>query len=241
MRIDKIYILALNVDQKIDKITEKLDRCGFEESTPYEILEGHDGWKQPVPADVKVWNGFGLGEKTDNPHWKLSAQPGEIGCALSHINAWKRIAEGEEERCLILEEDFVPLKPMSELPETNSDWPFVWDYLNIGRWVIDYSKDIRLDDVYCIPSRHYNMQSYILTKVGAQKLVDYKLEDNLFPNDEFITATYMEHPRPDIEAMFPIKTIKALGTHIDWFNQDESPSLVSTHSPQNQSDSRHAT
>ena len=40
-----------------------------------------------------------------------------------------------------------------------------------------------------------------------QKLVDYKLEDNLFPNDELITATYMQHPRPDIEAMFPVKTM----------------------------------
>lgn len=242
MRIDKVYILALDVDQqKINKILDKLDLCGFENNVGYEILDGHNGWTEPLPEGVTVYEGYGLGEATDNPHWKLPVQPGEIGCTLSHMNAWKRVANGEEERCLILEEDFQPLKPMSELPETNPDWPFVWDYLNIGRWVLDYSKDIRLDDVYCLTSRHYNMQSYILTKTGAQKLVDYKLEDRLFINDEFIAATYMKHPRPDIEALFPVKTITAIGTHIDWFDQDGSPTMVSSHSPQKQNDSRRAT
>ena len=242
MRIDKVYILALNVDQqKIDEIQSKLDACGFEDRVECEILVGHDGWNEPLPEGVTVYEGFGLGEATDNPHWKLPVQPGEIGCTLSHINAWKRIAEGGEERCLILEEDFVPLKPMSELPEPNPNWPFVWDFLNLGRWVLDYTKDIRIDSVYSFTSRHYNMQSYILTKAGAQKLVDYKLEERLFINDEFINATFMKHPRPDIEAMFPVKTITALGTHVDWFNQDHSPSLVSTHSPQGAPDSRHAT
>lgn len=242
MRIDKVYILALNVDQqKIDEIQSKLDACGFEGRVECEILPGHDGWNEPLPEGVTIYEGFGLGETTDNPHWKLPVQPGEIGCTISHINAWKRVAEGDEERCLILEEDFVPMRPLSELPEPNPDWPFVWDFLNLGRWVLDYTKDIRIDSVYSFTSRHYNMQSYILTKAGAQKLVDYKLEERLFINDEFINATFMKHPRPDIDAMFPVKTITALGTHVDWFNQDHSPSLVSTHSPQGAPDSRYTT
>ena len=92
MRIDKVYILVLGIDQpKVDKIQSKLDKCGFESRIECEILSGHNGWTQPIPEGVTVFNKFGLGEKTDNPHWKLPPQPGEIGCALSHINAWKRI------------------------------------------------------------------------------------------------------------------------------------------------------
>jgi len=233
MRIDKVYILALDLDQqKVDRIQSKLDKCGFENRIECEILPGHNGWTQPIPDGVTIWDNFGLGEATNNPHWKLPPQPGEIGCALSHINAWKRIAEGEEERCLILEEDFWSIKTLSELPEPNPNWPFTWDYCTLGRWVFDYDYDIKLDDVWCIPSQHYNMQSYVLTKLGAQKLVDYQLEKNLFINDEFITATYMKHRRADIEALYPVKTINAIATREDWFNQDGSPSRVSTHTPQ---------
>ena len=73
------------------------------------------------------------------------------------------------------------------------------------------------------------MHSYILTNIGAQKLVDYHLEKNLFINDEFITATYMKHRRPDIEKMYPVKTINALATHKDLFEQLDHKSMVSGH------------
>ena len=42
----------------------------------------------------------------------------------------------------------------------------------------------------------------------------------------------MKHSRPDIDELYPIKTINAIATHDDWFNQDGSPSRVSTHTPQ---------
>lgn len=238
MKIDKVYVLALNPDQtKTNTIVEKLNQCGFDGTVGYEILNGHDGWNEPVPENVIVYSDWGL-ESTDNPHWKLPVQPGEIGCTLSHINAWRHIANGIEERCLILEEDFIPIKPLSDLSEPNSNWPFIWDFCSLGRWVFNYSDDIKLDGDWCIPSRHYNMHAYILTKLGAQKLVDYQLEKRLFINDEFITATYMRHPRPDIEAMFPNKTITAIATHVDWFDQNSLPSTVSSHSPQKVPDSR---
>lgn len=232
MKIDKIYILALNLtEEKAARIKAKLDRCGFDGSVGYEILDGHDGRKDPLPEGCSVYQGWGLGENTWNKFWKLPVQPGEVGCALSHINAWKRIAAGDEQRVLILEEDFMiePGKSMLALPEPNENWPFVWDYINLGRWVFNHDHDIILDRTYCIPSLHYNMHAYILTKVGAQKLVDYDLEKNLIINDEFITATYMKHRREDIEAMFPVKTITALATHEMIFEQEDHVSAVSAH------------
>lgn len=230
MQIDKIYILAINLTQeKVNHIKEKLQQTQLESGVPYEILEGHNGWEQSIPEGTNVYDGWGLGDKTNYSNWKIPVQPGEVGCTLSHINVWKRIVAAEDERCLILEEDFVPEKPIKDLPEPNPDWPFVWDYLNIGRWAVDYSKDIRIDNVYCFTSRHYNTQSYILTKAGAQKFLDYELEKNIIPVDEFINATFIQHPRSDINMMFPVKNVVALGTHVDWFNQDGSPSMVSSH------------
>lgn len=237
MKIDKIYILALNPDQaRIDDIKRRLSDAEFDGTTPYEILYGHDGWNEPTPDWVTVYDGWKL--DTENPFWNLPVQPGEIGCTISHINAWKRAAEGEEERVLILEEDFIAEKRMMDLPEPDENWPFVWDYLTLGRWVFPSTKDIKIDDTFCIPGPHYNMQAYVLTKLGAQKLVDYKLEDNLFINDEFIMATYMQHARPDVNEIYPVKTINAIATHEDWFNQDGSSNKVSSHAPQWQPDAR---
>ena len=132
MRIDKIYILSLNPTQEtINKILSKLELIKLKQNIPYDIIEGHDGWNLPVPDGVHLWEGFGLGDKTDNEHWKLPMQPGEVGCALSHIKAWHRVATGDEERVLILEEDFTPIKPLSNLPEPNTWWPFQWDFCSL--------------------------------------------------------------------------------------------------------------
>ena len=151
MKVDKIYVLCLNPTQeRIDDIKKRLELCEFEESTSYDILPGHDGWNSPLPEWASIYEGWALGG--NNPFWKLPVQPGEVGCTLSHINAWKLAAEHGYKRTLILEEDFTPTKTMSSLPEPNPKWPLKWDYLSLGRWIFNIENDIRLDDTYCIPS-----------------------------------------------------------------------------------------
>ena len=39
----------------------------------------------------------------------------------------------------------------------------------------------------------------------------------------------MKHRREDIEALYPIKTISAIATNDDWFNQLDHKSMVSAH------------
>ena len=232
MKIDKIYILAINVTQdKIDSIKKRLDNCDFGTNIGYEILNGHDGRKDPMPEGAAVYEDWAKEPYTWNKFWQQPINKGEVGCALSHINAWHHVANGEEERCLVLEEDFFAVKSLYALPEVNSDLPIVWDYCALGRWIFNKDNDIILDETFCIPSLHYNMHAYILTKTGAQKLVDYQLEKNIIPSDEFITATYLNHRRQDIEDLFPVKTMSVIATREDWFNQssDGETSLVSKH------------
>lgn len=231
MKIDKIYVLAINhTQEKVNDIKDRLDQAGFEANTPFTILRGHNAYTDPTPEHVTVYEKWGISESW-NKFWQMPVQIGEVGCTLSHINAWKTIVDEGVERALILEEDFNPAKGklIKDLPEPDNKWPFIWDYLSLGRWTFQTGDDIKLNDTYCIPSLHYNMHAYILTNLGAQKLVDYQLEKNLFINDEFITATYMKHRRADIEALYPVKTINAIATHVDWFNQQEHKSMVSGH------------
>ncbi len=81
------------------------------------------------------------------------------------------MADEGVERAIILEEDFNPVKGklIKDLPEPDNKWPFIWDYLSLGRWTFQAGDDIKLNDTYCIPSLPYNLHAYILTKPGAQK------------------------------------------------------------------------
>ena len=234
MKIDKIYVLAINhTQEKINDIIKRLEASEFEPETDYSIITGHNAYTDKIPKGVTIYDKWGNPNHW-NKFWQMSVQTGEVGCALSHINGWNIIASEEGiERALILEEDFniIKGKAIKDLPEPNAEgrWPFVWDYLSLGRWQFNENDDIKIDDTYCIPALHYNMHSYILTKVGAQKLIDYHLHKNIIPVDEFITATYMKHRRGDVEALYPIKTISAIATNEDWFHQLAHKSMVSAH------------
>ncbi|NND23527.1 MAG: hypothetical protein HKN86_02425 [Acidimicrobiia bacterium] len=231
MKFDKIYILAINhTQEKIDSIVKKLSALETDGVTNYEILIGHNGWQEELPEGAKIYDNWGQPESW-NDFWKKDVQPGEVGCTLSHISAWNKIVEDGVSRALILEEDFVPKLPLLELPEPDESWPYKWDYLNLGRYIFNKENDIMINDAYCIPSLHYNMHAYVLTNLGAQKLVDYNLQKNIFINDEFITATYMNHRRSDIEELYPIKNINALATNKNWIGQNSNAetTMVSGH------------
>jgi|TARA_B100000768_G_C11203332_1_gene342723 GR25 family glycosyltransferase involved in LPS biosynthesis len=231
MKLDKIYILAIDhTPEKVESIKNKLETMGFDDDIPYEILHGHNGWKSELPTGHSVYKGWSQPESW-NDFWKMNVQPGEIGCTITHISAWNKIIEDNVSRALILEEDFILKKPFKDLEEPSENWPYKWDYLNIGRYAFEKDDDIILNDTYCIPALHYNMHSYVLTYVGAQKLISYNLEKNIIPVDEFITATYMNHRRWDIEEIFPVKLINALATNNNWIGQtsDAQSTTVSAH------------
>jgi len=231
MKFDKIYILAINHNQKkLDDIIKRLSKLNVDGVTTYEVLNGHNGWDQPTPENVNVYDKWGQLDSW-NDFWKEDVQPGEVGCALSHMLAWNKIIEDGVSNALILEEDFVPELDLKNLEEPSKKWPYKWDYLNLGRYTFDRSDDIKINDTYCIPSLHYNMHAYVLTNIGAQKLLSYKLEKNIIPVDEFITAAYMQHRRPDIEEIYPIKLINALATNKSWVSQSSNAetTTVSAH------------
>ena len=121
MKIDKIYVLAINhTQEKIDDIVSRLESTGFEPNTPFVILKGHNAYTDKTPEGVGVYEKWGIANSW-NKFWQMPVQTGEVGCALSHINAWKTITNEGVERALILEEDFQPVNGMQfkDIPETN--------------------------------------------------------------------------------------------------------------------------
>lgn len=218
LQFDKIYVLAINHSQeKYDDIAARLNELGLTGQVQYEILDGHNGYTDEMPKDVKIYSDWAQPNGW-NDFWRFDMSKGEIGCALSHTMAWQKIVDDGVERALVLEEDFYKIKTLSQLKEPNT--PF--DFAFLGRYVFDQKDDKPIDDQWVYPDLSYNMHAYVLTNQGAQKLLNTSFKQNLIPVDEFITATYMDHRRQDINKIFPNRNMKFISTNTDWIGQSSN-------------------
>lgn len=210
MEIDKIYVISLDgqVPELQQKILKNLQTLNFESTTSCGVYPAWDGKNQGVPEGYSVYKNWQL-EDTWNDWWKREVIPGEVGCAVSHIKVWEKIVAKGLKRTLILEDDFHPNGQLNNLDEP----PVEWDIAYLGKSKI--KKDAKEESIggsWVKPVASYCMHAYIVTLEGAKKLLnEYKIKQNLIPIDEFLIATYTEHRRPDIKALFPPK-IKAIAT-----------------------------
>jgi GR25 family glycosyltransferase involved in LPS biosynthesis len=106
MLFNKIYLInLLRKPENLSKMFDILAKSSVLGEIPIDVVEAHDGENIDEEylenIDAKAW-----------PYWKdpwfgRAITKGEIGCALSHNEAWKRIVEREEEFALVLEDDAV--------------------------------------------------------------------------------------------------------------------------------------
>mgnify|MGYP001374802117 CR=1 FL=1 len=218
LKFDKIYIITLDHTQRnYDLIADKLNGLGINDSVDYEIISGHDISKAPLPNDFSVYDNWQI--PSTNEWYNNPVSDSEIGCAISHINCWRKMLKDNLDSVLILEDDFTGLLPISNLEEINAEY----DLAYLGKWILPNKKDIaipnHIDWVYSGAS--YNAHAYVITKSCALSLLDYNLHKNIIPLDEFLIATYTDHDRPDILDKFPKRSnsIIAISTDVDYVGQ----------------------
>jgi|TARA_B110000879_G_scaffold195723_1_gene264690 collagen beta-1,O-galactosyltransferase len=219
LKFDKIYIITLDHTQKnYDLIADKLNDLGIGDSIDYEIVSGHDASKNLIPDGFSVYDNWQI--PSTNEWYNKPVSDSEIGCTISHINCWRNILKDNLDSALILEDDFVGLRPISDLEEINVDY----DLAYLGKWILPNKKDTNIPDhtdwVYSGAS--YNAHAYVITKSCALTLLDYNLHKNIIPLDEFLIATYTNHDRLDILDKFPKRNNNstiAIATHEDYIGQ----------------------
>jgi GR25 family glycosyltransferase involved in LPS biosynthesis len=219
MRLDKIYILAVNIDQnKVDNILNRLQELGTDR-VPYEIFEGFNGYLNPIPEGMSIYDNWAIPDSW-NTWWKNPLHSGEIGCSIAHYLLWKKIKAEGFERVLILEEDFKVLKPINEIKEVELEL-VEWDMLYLGRYAFDDGLTKSISDNLAIPGLSYCNHAYVLTQNGINHLIDGGLQNNIIPIDEYVPAMYIEHRRPDIAKIFPPR-MKAISTKVDFVGQSSN-------------------
>jgi hypothetical protein len=89
-----------------------------------------------------------------------------------------------------------------------------WDLLYLGR-VAQTLPEKRVAKNIVKPNFSYCTYGYVLSKSGVAKIRKYNVHEGIIPADEFLSSTFIEHPRPDVKLKYP-PTLKAyaLNPHI---------------------------
>lgn len=108
---DKIYVISLPTSSRYNRIKERLN--GLE----YEIFEGINA-EFINKDDYTV-----LGSKLTR---------GQLGCTVSHVRLYEKIASESYDKILILEDDCVFLENIETISESFSQLPENWDVVYLG-------------------------------------------------------------------------------------------------------------
>lgn len=141
----------------------------------FERLEGVNGWQLPEDEIAKVYDA--------QRNWRDGKHPlvrPEIGCYLSHVACWTRIAEGDAPGGVIFEDDFSASEQLADiLKQTCADDARDWDVVKL--FTFDHAPKIvkerhlgkyRLVVPYRVPTC---LIGYVITREAARRLVEKSL------------------------------------------------------------------
>ncbi|OWR42748.1 glycosyltransferase 25 family member like protein [Danaus plexippus plexippus] len=214
-QVDKIYMI--NLERRPDK--RKLMEQSFKELgmnvTRVEAVDGKSlDPKKLQNMNVTLMPGY------EDAYYKRPMTYGEIGCFLSHYKIWVEVAERNYNRVLILEDDVNFLPYFKENYDT-----IIWessvlkhDFIYLGRKIMMDKVEIRMTTHLTKPLYSYWTIGYIITKLGAEKLIEAKPLSKLLPVDEFLPIMFDQHPDKKYKEFFPNRNLNALAA---------SPSIIS--------------
>jgi len=128
-----------------------------------------------------------------NPFKLNFLTPSQIGCALSHLYVWKKIAESKDEMAIVFEDDVVFTKDFNEkFKHTINNIPQDFDLLYLGwsdnsnliffllTFLAGLSKinETKVDEYLIHPRCTLSSHAYIISKKGARRLISL-LDGNL--------------------------------------------------------------
>ena len=193
-KVDCVYVIGLSENfNNYDRWVSEINKLGLDPRSVIHIHRAVDGSNLNIyeTGDWSVFQNWKI--DSDNKWYSRPVLPGEIGCALSHIQVWNLAKESGHETILILEEDFMVHDELT--PYLVDELPSDWDLLYLGRNKLSPGDDTELGLHNIVkPYPSYNTHAYMLSKNGVEKLLNKNLQDNIIPLDEFFICTYSNHP-----------------------------------------------
>ena len=228
MKIDYFYVLSINETKELQ---EKCTNLNLPKPLPYWIKPGFDARSPEFP---EICEKFGVKKhprwkfNTLNEWWARDVMDGEVGCSLSHVDAWVDAYAKGHDSVIIFEDDFsevaqVPWDQVQQLLDMD------YDLIYLGRNAIKPELEKPINGVlgWVEPDYSYNAHAYILSKKGLQILVEEYLEQfkgAMFAMDEFLPIAYGMTHRQEILGEYAGKTrLKAAAPKVNYYEQVDSP------------------
>jgi glycosyl transferase, family 25 len=170
---------------------------------PFERIEGVNGWNLPEGEVAKVYDA--ARNRRDGKHPLVRP---EIGCYLSHVACWNRIAEGDAAGGIIFEDDFNASADLADIlsticGEVSRDWDVVklFTFDDTPKVVKERSLGkYRLVVPYRVPTC---LIGYVLTRNAARRLVEMSVPF-FRPVDEDMKFYWEKHLRVALVLPAPV-------------------------------------
>ena len=185
-----IYIINLkeNKDRKKNIINE-LKRQNIDNYKFIDAIKGSD-----LTADKKISHVFK--NKKNEYKWYLKLNDGQIGCSLSHIKAYKEILKKNDEISLILEDDAIFIKDLTnELTNT------ILDSFNKNAQIVLLSelqlfykkpiKKINGNEIVRV-IKAFSSHSYFINKAAAANLINFNYPVKTVSDDHNLFNLYCD-------------------------------------------------
>jgi GR25 family glycosyltransferase involved in LPS biosynthesis len=166
-------IFVINLKHRVDRLQYIKNQL---KDYQYTIIDAVDGYHLE-DQEYNIFKNW-----IDPTTGRFGLTNGEIGCALSHIKAWKEVVKLNKPS-IILEDD--------TLLRQKIDFNLINEHINESGFLYLYHREMQpeksksVDYFKNIPAYPYMANAYILTPIFAKKLLDYNLQNNLIPVDEF--------------------------------------------------------
>jgi glycosyl transferase family 25 len=165
------YVINLaDNTRRMENSARQLDQAGV----PWHRIDGVNGWQLSADEINRVYD-----SERNARHAKHQLVPPEIGCYLSHIAAWRAVADGDAEGGFIFEDDFATDDTLADklrlLSEPQTDWDMVklFSFDPAQRMLSETPLGpYRLGIPYRVPTC---LIGYGLTKSAARHLADRAL------------------------------------------------------------------
>ena len=204
----QIQILVISLKRSIDR-RKQVEKEMQKISLPWTFLDAVDGSALVVPPveyksnKVKRLQGYAL-------------TPNEIGCYLSHKEAWKRCAE-KNVPTLILEDDFVLSSNFEKILNALLNEVTEWSFVRLqGLYEVDFKKVLEQSELTLVKNQGdaVGATAYLLKPSVAARLIKHSV-DIYEPVDHFLEH-YQKHGLEFLAVRpYPIDITRAKSTIAD--------------------------
>jgi GR25 family glycosyltransferase involved in LPS biosynthesis len=176
--------IVINLERRKDR--KELFEKNNSFLTDVSFLQAFDG-KQLTHEKLKKI-GFDTNKLWRDPFKNRKITKGEVGCFISHFNAWKLCAQMNEP-VIILEDDAVINKELwdeeyyAEVINNNCG------LLYLQRNENEPEKVLPIDDKLEVPAYPYNMTAYVIRPEVARMYINSGINKTIVPVDEFVPLT----------------------------------------------------